>query len=157
MSGADAGQVITEAGAVLAAVFGGLTWFQSRKHEQTRWTRAALEETFVGFVTAYYDSVDACKQIGLLRKGEQGHKSEEEWMAEAHAADAVVTRTITRLRVLASDEIADLARQLHARNEMEFDLLARGDLPRSLDQSARPGTSYTCSCATSSSMRLSAA
>lgn len=121
-----AGQLVTGAGAVLAAIFAGLTLWQSKRHEQTRWTRAALESTFVDFVTAWYDSVNACKQIAMIHVGLVSHKSEAEWLQESRHADAVMMKAITRLRVLSSDEVAELARDLNSRNEIELDLIARG-------------------------------
>ncbi len=121
-----AGELVTGVGAVLAAVFAGLTLKQSKWHEQTRWTRSALENTFVDFVTAWYDSVNACKQVALIHKGTPSPKSEREWLEVARQADAVMMKAITRLRVLSSDDVAEMARQLVERNEFEMDLISRG-------------------------------
>ena len=130
--------------AAIAAVFSGVNLYVAGRREDRSWVRAALEGAFVDFLTACYDERGACSHMVRLGvEGKTSRRTEEEWQAIANEAHEVALDCLTRLRVLASDDTADLARRLMRHTDKSSELARQQDfvgLKSALKESTGPFT-----------------
>jgi hypothetical protein len=131
----------TALGALAAAAVSIVALYYSLRKDRRSWSRSALEQAFVDFLTASYDHRDACKNLALLAPQafprSQGLKYQqwldrtadyERWRAAADASHETMVQAATRFRVLASDVTAQIALDLHENNDHDWELLEAGNL-----------------------------
>jgi hypothetical protein len=110
------------AAATIAAILAGVNLRLTGRREHLGWVRSALEATFVDFLTASYDHLAASRETVKLRRGGESRRTEGEWRRAAEEANDVMMKAVTRIRVLASDRMAELALGLRDRTELEVAL-----------------------------------
>ncbi len=113
--------------AVIAAVLTAVNLWVTGRREQRTWVRSALESAFVDLLTASYHHRDACR---LIVESHQGgiltQDTDKQWHAEAAEARRVMLDCVSRLRVLASSETANLAQRVIQHNEYDMELIQAG-------------------------------
>ena len=125
------------AAASIAAILAGINLRLTGRREHLSWVRSALEATFVDFLTASYDHLAASRETVRLRQGCESRRTEEEWRQTASAAYEVMMKAVTRIRVLASDRMAELALGLHERTEIEVALFKESKYDEFVDGRAK--------------------
>lgn len=113
--------------AVVAAVLTAVNLWVTGRREQRTWVRTALEGAFVDLITASYHHRDACRLI--VESHQQGRSTpgtDNQWHAEAAEARRLMLDCVSRLRVLASNETANLAQRLIQHNELDMELIKAG-------------------------------
>jgi hypothetical protein len=78
-------------------------------------------------LTASFNHKDACNHMCALGLGGSGRRTHEEWQAVADEAHVVMMDCLTRFRVLASDDVADVAKTVQMHNERAMQLIWRGE------------------------------
>ena len=113
--------------AVVAAVLTAVNLWVTGRREQRTWVRAALEGAFVDLLTASYHHRDACRLIvESHQQGMSTQDTDKQWHAEAAEARRVMLDCVSRLRVMASNETANLAQRVIQHNEYDMELIKAG-------------------------------
>ncbi len=112
MSVQDWAPFISAGAASLAAVLAGTNLYLAGHREHLLWTKSALEQALVDFLTAHYDHLDACRDIAQPAMGRAKKTSDGDALQKAREADSVMMSCITRFRVLVSDDLAKTALNL---------------------------------------------
>jgi hypothetical protein len=119
--------LISAVAATLAAIFAGINLRLTARREHLSWVRSALEGAFVDFLTASFNHKNACNQMASLAMGERGRRSSAEWQEVADKNHHIMMDCLTRFRVLAGDDMAELALAVQAHNEKAMQLIWDGE------------------------------
>jgi hypothetical protein len=113
-------------GAVIAAALAAINLVITGRRENLSWVRSALEGAFVDFLTASYNQRGASKHLFALMRGSPSRHTEAEWRNIAIEAHEAMLDGITRLRVLASDDTAELAWEVMRQADLDIELIYQG-------------------------------
>jgi hypothetical protein len=95
--------------ASIAAILTLVNLWLTGRREGLAWKRAALETAFVDFLTAAYANRQAAKEIAALDENRWSFRTRDEWVRQADASHETMLGCATRLRILASDDMAETA------------------------------------------------
>jgi hypothetical protein len=123
--GTDWATLLSAIAASIAAILTLLNlWFTGRR-EGLAWKRAALETAFVDFLTAAYANRQAAKEIAALDENRWSFRTRDEWVRQADRSHEMMLGCATRLRILASDDMAESALDIHSLLDDELEQLFR--------------------------------
>ena len=122
---ADPTQVLSAAAACLAAALAGINLYVSGRRERMRWSRDALVEVFVSFLSISFDRTSMCRSLVRRRLGEAPPEELEALTERILDLHWDHNTALTRLRVLASDRVVEAAVALHAEDDAFVDLAER--------------------------------
>jgi hypothetical protein len=113
---------VSASAAILAAVLAGLNLYVTGRREEARWARDVLLGTLEGYLSASFEITSAAT---LLTRTVSSSIQAEEIEAQVVAAHDVQMRMLTRLRLLADEQIVVSAADLH-RSDHEIVEFMRG-------------------------------
>jgi hypothetical protein len=119
---------ISAAAATIAALLTAVNLWLTGRRETLAWTRNALEEAFVDFLNAVYANRQAARGIVNLKEGQWSYKNLDDWWRQVDSSHETMLNCATRMRILASDEMAEAALTLHEIMDEEIDLIAHDDV-----------------------------
>jgi hypothetical protein len=103
--------ILSAIAATIAAVLAGLTLYLSGRRQHRQWIRDTLIDSYVGFLTASFES-GGRKVLEVRLRGEQ-IASVDEYRRHASDAHDRQTDVLTRLRMIAPSNVVEAAEALH--------------------------------------------